>query len=85
MGSSSIASEQLVFEALDRLMTGKTSIVIAHRLSTIQRADKIYVVRDGTIAESGKHEDLMAQGGLYAELHRIQFQAATEEASSEIG
>jgi ATP-binding cassette subfamily B protein len=79
------ASEQLVFEALDRLMTGKTSIVIAHRLSTIQRADKIYVVRDGTIAESGKHEDLMTQGGLYAELHRIQFQAATEEASSEIG
>ena len=79
------ASEQLVFEALDRLMTGKTSIVIAHRLSTIQRADKIYVVRDGTIAESGKHEDLMRQGGLYAELYRIQFQAAAEEATSEIG
>jgi subfamily B ATP-binding cassette protein MsbA len=79
------ASEQLVFEALDRLMVGKTSVVIAHRLATIQRADNIYVVQDGTITESGKHEDLMRQGGLYAELHRIQFQAATEEAASEIG
>ncbi len=72
------ASEQLVFDALDRLMTGKTSVVIAHRLSTIQRADKIYVVEDGSIVESGKHEDLMRQRGIYAELYRIQFQAATE-------
>jgi ATP-binding cassette subfamily B protein len=79
------ASEQLVFEALDRLMAGKTSVVIAHRLSTIQRADNIYVVRDGTIAESGKHEELMRQGGLYAELYRIQFQAVPEETTSEIG
>jgi subfamily B ATP-binding cassette protein MsbA len=70
------ASEQLVFEALDRLMVGKTSIVIAHRLSTIQRADKIYVVKDGTIVECGTHEDLMKGGGLYAELHQIQFQDA---------
>jgi ATP-binding cassette subfamily B protein len=76
------ASEQLVFEALDRLMAGKTSIVIAHRLATIQRANKIYVVNDGTIAESGTHEDLINGGGLYAELHRIQFQAAAEEVAS---
>ena len=68
------ASEQLVFEALDRLMAGKTSVVIAHRLATIQRADKIYVVKDGAIAESGKHDDLLKEGGLYAELHQIQFQ-----------
>ena len=68
------ASEQLVFEALDRLMVGKTSVVIAHRLATIQRADKIYVVKDGAIAESGKHADLLKEGGLYAELHQIQFQ-----------
>jgi subfamily B ATP-binding cassette protein MsbA len=73
------ASEQLVFEALDRLMTGRTSIVIAHRLSTIQRADKIYVVDDGIIVESGNHEELIAkEGGLYAKLHQIQFTEAEE-------
>ena len=72
------ASEQLVFEALDRLMAGRTSVVIAHRLATIQRANKIYVVKDGTIVESGTHEDLLKQGGLYAELHQIQFQAPAE-------
>jgi subfamily B ATP-binding cassette protein MsbA len=69
------ASEQLVFEALDRLMAGKTSVVIAHRLATIERANKIYVVKDGTIVESGTHEELMKGAGLYAELHQIQFQA----------
>jgi subfamily B ATP-binding cassette protein MsbA len=77
------ASEQLVFEALDRLMAGKTSVVIAHRLATIQRAHKIYVVKEGTIVESGTHEELLKAGGLYAELHQIQFQAATEEVASE--
>jgi subfamily B ATP-binding cassette protein MsbA len=76
-------SEQLVFEALDRLMVGKTSVVIAHRLATIQRADVIYVVKDGAIAESGKHEDLLKAGGIYAELHQIQFQALNEEVGSE--
>ena len=78
------ASEQLVFEALDRLMEGKTSVVIAHRLATIQRADKIYVVKDGTIVECGKHEELLSEGGLYAELHQIQFQAGTNEVPLEI-
>jgi ATP-binding cassette subfamily B protein len=72
------ASEQLVFEALDRLMKGRTSVVIAHRLSTIQHADRIYVIKDGTIVESGKHEELLKAGGLYADLHEIQFQAASE-------
>jgi ATP-binding cassette subfamily B protein len=67
------ASEQLVFEALDRLMAGKTSVVIAHRLATIQRANRIYVVNEGTIAENGTHEDLIKAGGLYAELYQIQF------------
>jgi ATP-binding cassette subfamily B protein len=66
-------SEQLVFDALGRLMEGKTSIVIAHRLATIQRADKIFVIEDGAIAETGKHDELMAKGGLYARLHDIQF------------
>jgi len=67
------ASERLVFEALDRLMEGKTSIVIAHRLSTIRRADVIFVVQDGMVVEQGNHEELMRAGGLYAQLHEIQF------------
>jgi ATP-binding cassette, subfamily B, bacterial len=67
------ASEKLVFEALDRLMDGRTVVVIAHRLSTIQRADVIFVVNDGAIVERGKHEQLMKLNGLYAELHNLQF------------
>jgi ATP-binding cassette subfamily B protein len=70
-------SERLVFEALDHLMEGKTSIVIAHRLSTIRRADIILVVKDGRIVESGKHEDLVRSGGLYAELYELQFARET--------
>jgi ATP-binding cassette subfamily B protein len=67
------ASEKLVFEALDRLMEGKTSIVIAHRLSTIRRADIIFVVDGGTIRETGTHEQLVESGGLYAELYELGF------------
>lgn len=67
------ASEKLVFEALDRLMEGKTSIVIAHRLSTIRRADIILMVDDGRIVESGRHEQLLKSGGLYAQLYELQF------------
>jgi len=66
-------SEQLVFEALERLMQKKTCVVIAHRLSTIQRADIIFVLNEGTIVEQGKHEQLLAEGGLYAELYETQF------------
>jgi subfamily B ATP-binding cassette protein MsbA len=69
-------SEKLVFEALDRLMEGKTTIVIAHRLSTIQRADVILVVENGTIVERGRHEELMKAGGLYARLYETQFRGA---------
>jgi ATP-binding cassette, subfamily B, bacterial len=67
------ASEKLVFEALDRLMEGRTVVVIAHRLSTIQRADVIFVVKDGAIIERGKHQELMKLNGVYAELHDLQF------------
>jgi ATP-binding cassette subfamily B protein len=67
------ASERMVFDALDRLMAGKTCIVIAHRLSTIQRADVIFVVKEGAIVESGNHEQLLAQRGVYANLHDLQF------------
>jgi ATP-binding cassette subfamily B protein len=71
------ASEKLVFEALDRLMQDKTTIVIAHRLSTIRRADCIFVVQDGAILEQGDHEKLLARGGLYSEFYNLQFN--TEE------
>ena len=67
------ASEELVFEALGRLMKGKTSIVIAHRLATARKADVIHVVADGRISESGTHEQLLARGGLYSHLYEIQF------------
>jgi len=67
------ASEEIVFEALARLMEGKTSIVIAHRLATVRRADVIFVIDGGSIVEQGTHDDLLARGGLYAELYEIQF------------
>jgi subfamily B ATP-binding cassette protein MsbA len=72
-------SEKLVCDALDRSMEGRTSIIVAHRLSTIRRADVIFVVENGSIAEQGTHEELLKAGGLYAELHRLQFE--TEEAT----
>jgi len=65
-------SEQAVFEALGRLMEGKTSIVIAHHLATIQKADVIFVVKDFQLAERGTHAELLAAGGIYAELYGLQ-------------
>ncbi len=67
------ASEAAIVEALDRLMKGKTSLVIAHRLGTIKQADRILVLKGGQIAEQGTHEELLARGGHYAELYRLQF------------
>lgn len=66
------ASEQIVMEALDRLMEGKTSIVVAHHLKAIQQADIVFVVKDAELVEQGTHEELLAAGGLYAELYKIQ-------------
>jgi len=67
------ASEQLVVEALDRLMEGKTSIVIAHRLTTIRRASRIFVIEDGVVAESGSHDELLQhEDGIYRKLHDLQ-------------
>jgi subfamily B ATP-binding cassette protein MsbA len=66
-------SEMLVQTALNNLMTGRTVFVIAHRLSTIRRADTIAVLENGTIRESGTHDKLLEQGGVYARLHEIQF------------
>jgi ATP-binding cassette subfamily B protein len=66
-------SEAAVQQALDTAMEGRTSIVIAHRLSTIRNADLILVLDSGRIVQRGRHEDLLAEGGLYAELYRTQF------------
>ena len=66
-------SERWVQAALERLMQGRTSFVIAHRLSTVQRADRILVLQGGRIVESGRHAELLAQGGLYAHLWSLQF------------
>jgi subfamily B ATP-binding cassette protein MsbA len=66
------SSEQAVIEALARLMEGKTCIVVAHHLSTIRRADVIFVIKESELVEKGTHEELLAEGGLYAELYRIQ-------------
>jgi ATP-binding cassette, subfamily B, bacterial len=75
------ASEQAVFEALDRLMKGKTSIVIAHHLATIRRAKIIFVVKDNALVERGTHDELLAAGGLYAELYDIQFRKEDPQAA----
>ncbi|MES2634334.1 MAG: lipid A export permease/ATP-binding protein MsbA [Pseudomonadota bacterium] len=69
------ASERLVQEALQRLMAGRTTLIVAHRLSTIEHADTVVVLDQGRIVESGPHAKLLAQGGLYAKLHALQFGA----------
>lgn len=68
-------SEKHVQAALETLMTGRTTIVIAHRLSTIERADRIVVMQKGRIMEIGNHEALLARGGIYANLYRIQYES----------
>ena len=67
-------SEQLVQEALDNLMKGRTSFVIAHRLSTIRNADKIVLIDKGIVSEAGTHTELMAHNGLYRKLNEMQFE-----------
>jgi ABC-type multidrug transport system fused ATPase/permease subunit len=66
-------SEAAVQAALDEALAGRTAIVIAHRLSTVRAADLILVLEDGRIVERGRHADLLAAGGRYAELYRTQF------------
>ena len=66
-------TEMQVQAALSELSEGRTTLVVAHRLSTVKNADKILVITDGEITESGTHEELVEQGGLYAELYRYQF------------
>lgn len=69
-------TEELIQRAMDALMQGRTSFVIAHRLSTIRNADVILAIRDGDIVEKGTHDELLAQGGFYADLYNSQFDEA---------
>ena len=69
-------SEHLVQEALDRLMQGRTTLVIAHRLSTVKEADRVVVLDNGGIVQSGTHDDLVQVEGLYRRLVERQFEAA---------
>ena len=77
-------SERLIQAALERLMTGRTTIAIAHRLSTVLAADQILVIDRGQIVERGRHSSLLALGGLYARLYREQFIDLAEPALSPV-
>ena len=66
-------TEALIQDALVRLIEGRTSVVVAHRLSTIRHADRILVFHHGELREQGGHEELLARGGIYARLYRLQF------------
>jgi ATP-binding cassette subfamily B protein/subfamily B ATP-binding cassette protein MsbA len=68
-----VETEALLLEALERLMKGRTTLIIAHRLSTIRNADRIIVVHEGKVVESGRHQELLALGGRYAHSHALQF------------
>jgi ATP-binding cassette subfamily B protein len=74
----------LIQAALEPLMEGRTSIVIAHRLSTILAADKILVLDEGRLVESGKHAELLAAGGLYAQLYETQFARSLQVGNSDL-
>ncbi len=78
-------SEAAVQRALDEALTGRTSLVIAHRFSTVRNADRILVLDDGRIVQSGTHAELLAQGGLYAVLYRTQFREDAEPTDAEGG
>ncbi|MHA1223529.1 MAG: ABC transporter ATP-binding protein, partial [Candidatus Heimdallarchaeaceae archaeon] len=77
-------TEWKIQEALEKLLSNRTSIVIAHRLTTVKNSDRIIVMDHGEIIEEGKHEDLMKRGGLYAELYETYFKHQSAEWISEI-
>ncbi|WP_338084120.1 ATP-binding cassette domain-containing protein [Azospirillum baldaniorum] len=73
-------SERMVQDALDKLMTRRTTIIIAHRLATVLNADRIVVMEQGRVVATGRHADLVREGGLYARLAALQFDRAADEA-----
>lgn len=78
-------TEMMIQKALDRLLVGRTSFIIAHRLSTVRNADMIYVMQEGKIIEKGTHDELVTQGGLYADLYQRQFYVPPEIKNGEKG
>ena len=71
-------TERLLQSGLSALMRGRTTVAIAHRLSTIKHADRILVLADGRLVESGDHDSLIAQGGIYFNLYRLQYEGEAE-------
>jgi len=84
LSSVDTQTELLIQEALDRLMEGRTTFVIAHRLSTVRRANLILVMDGGRIVEQGSHEELLARGGLYKEIHDLQLAQNIETPESDL-
>jgi ATP-binding cassette subfamily B protein len=72
-------TELIIQQALDRIFQNRTSIIIAHRLSTVRNADMIIVLHEGSIAETGSHDELIKKDGLYKHLYDMQFKYETEE------
>ena len=75
-------TEQLIQQALAKIMVGRTSILIAHRLQTIQEADRILVLKNGAVKELGTHDELIALGGVYHTLNELQFQDVNQSGES---
>jgi ATP-binding cassette subfamily B protein len=78
-------TEAIIQAAIDRLVTGRTTIAIAHRLSTLRRADRIIVLDAGQIVEIGRHDDLLAAGGVYARLYHAQAQMEAQQEAQTTG
>jgi ABC-type multidrug transport system fused ATPase/permease subunit len=77
-------TEALIQKALDELLENRTALIIAHRLSTVKNADRILVVHKGEIWEEGRHDELLARGGLYARLYELQYQSQVRDGANQL-